>query len=158
MLTPDSCFHLSETHTLLFSRGLAPCKRSKFSWCWKVFWRCNDYPDAPKRRNKYLHPSVTLLYVKGFNIFFRDGNSSEITTTYSRSCVWMTVDFSGTSVYPGPSSKICCPALGDESASGTTTTDDRSEASPKPDTRHSSSAEPAASSPRPIRVRHPDFG
>ncbi|MED6243059.1 hypothetical protein ATANTOWER_014316 [Ataeniobius toweri] len=34
----------------------------------------------------------------------------------------MTVDFSDTSVYPGPSSKICCPALGDESASGTPTT------------------------------------
>ncbi|MEQ2305592.1 hypothetical protein AMECASPLE_039376 [Ameca splendens] len=57
-----------------------------------------------------------------------------------------------------PSSKICCPTLGDESASGTPTTGDRSEASPKPDTGHSSSAEPAASSPRPIRVRHPDFG
>ncbi|MEQ2280358.1 hypothetical protein AMECASPLE_018872, partial [Ameca splendens] len=96
--------------------------------------------------------------VPGFTRFFRDGNSSEITTTYSRSCVWMTVDFSGTSVYPGPSSKICCPALGDESASGTPTTGNRSEASPKPDTGHSSSVEPAASSPRPIRVRHPDFG
>ncbi|MEQ2303770.1 hypothetical protein AMECASPLE_020272, partial [Ameca splendens] len=60
--------------------------------------------------------------VPGFTRFFRDGNSSESTTTYSRSCVWMTVDFSGTSVYPGPSSKICCPALGDESASGTPTT------------------------------------
>ncbi|KAK5610128.1 hypothetical protein CRENBAI_011040 [Crenichthys baileyi] len=35
-----------------------------------------------------------------------------------RSCV----DFSSTSVYPGPSSKICCPVLGDESASGTPTT------------------------------------
>ncbi|MED6264889.1 hypothetical protein CHARACLAT_019779 [Characodon lateralis] len=46
----------------------------------------------------------------------------------------MMVDFSGTSVYPGPNSKICCPALGDESASGTPTTGDRSEASPKPDT------------------------
>ncbi|KAK5606149.1 hypothetical protein CRENBAI_026304 [Crenichthys baileyi] len=34
----------------------------------------------------------------------------------------MMVDFSGTSVYPGPSSKICCPALGDESASRTPTT------------------------------------
>ncbi|MED6280911.1 ATP-dependent RNA helicase A [Characodon lateralis] len=54
--------------------------------------------------------------------FFRDGNSWEINTTYSRSCVWMTVDFSGTSVYPGPSSKICCPALGDELASRTPTT------------------------------------
>ncbi|KAK5605048.1 hypothetical protein CRENBAI_001098 [Crenichthys baileyi] len=57
-----------------------------------------------------------------------------------------------------PSSKICCPALGHESASGTPTTSDRSEASPKPDTGHSSSAEPAASSPRPIQFRHPDFG
>ncbi|KAK5606457.1 hypothetical protein CRENBAI_020735 [Crenichthys baileyi] len=57
-----------------------------------------------------------------------------------------------------PSSKICCPALGHESASGTPTTGDRSEASPKPDTGHSSSAEPAASSPWPIRFRHPDFG
>ncbi|KAK5623077.1 hypothetical protein CRENBAI_020388, partial [Crenichthys baileyi] len=46
----------------------------------------------------------------------------ESTTTYSRSCVWMTFNFSGTSVYPGPSSKICCPALGDESASGAPTT------------------------------------
>ncbi|MEQ2292885.1 hypothetical protein AMECASPLE_027407 [Ameca splendens] len=35
----------------------------------------------------------------------------------------------------GPSSKICCPALGDESASRTPTTGDRSEASPKPDTQ-----------------------
>ncbi|MED6293285.1 hypothetical protein CHARACLAT_009106 [Characodon lateralis] len=60
--------------------------------------------------------------VPGFTRFFRDGNSSEITTTYSRNCVKMTVDFSGTSIYPGPSSKICCPALGDELASGTPTT------------------------------------
>ncbi|MED6269437.1 hypothetical protein CHARACLAT_033151 [Characodon lateralis] len=60
--------------------------------------------------------------VPGFTRFFRDGNSSESTTTYSRSCVCMTIDFSGTSVYPGPSSKICCPVLGDESASGTPTT------------------------------------
>ncbi|KAK5603578.1 hypothetical protein CRENBAI_004519 [Crenichthys baileyi] len=63
-----------------------------------------------------------------------------------------------TSLGSRPSSKICCPALGHESASGTPTTGDRSEASPKPDTGHSSSAEPAASSPRPIRFRHPDFG
>ncbi|MEQ2313033.1 hypothetical protein AMECASPLE_037453 [Ameca splendens] len=34
----------------------------------------------------------------------------------------MMVDFSGTSIYPGPSSKICSPVLRDESASGTPTT------------------------------------
>ncbi|KAK5611945.1 hypothetical protein CRENBAI_006305 [Crenichthys baileyi] len=76
-----------------------------------------------------------------FTRFFRDGNSSESTTTYSRSSVWMMVDFSGTSVYPG-----------------TPTTGDRIEASSKADTGHSSSAEPAASSPWPIQFRHPDFG
>ncbi|MEQ2310269.1 hypothetical protein AMECASPLE_007121, partial [Ameca splendens] len=93
----------------------------------------------------YVEPkNAAGVNVPGFTRFFRDGNSSEITTTYSRSCVWMTVDFSGTSVYPGPSSKICCPTLGDESASGTPTTGDSSETSPKPDTGHSSSVEPAA--------------
>ncbi|MEQ2311843.1 hypothetical protein AMECASPLE_024679 [Ameca splendens] len=37
----------------------------------------------------------------------RDGTSLESTTTYSRSSIWITVAFSGTSVYPGPSSRTC---------------------------------------------------
>ncbi|MED6256158.1 hypothetical protein ATANTOWER_020896 [Ataeniobius toweri] len=77
---------------------------------------CIGVPDIKEPKN------ADNVNVPGFTRFFRDRNSSEITTTYSRSCVWMTVDFSGTSIYPGPSSKICCPALGDESASGTPTT------------------------------------
>ncbi|MED6259650.1 hypothetical protein ATANTOWER_027220 [Ataeniobius toweri] len=43
------------------------------------------------------------------------------TITYSKSCVWMTVA-SGTSIYPGPNLRTCCPTLEDESASGTPTT------------------------------------
>ncbi|MEQ2242550.1 hypothetical protein ILYODFUR_036952 [Ilyodon furcidens] len=53
--------------------------------------------------------------------FIRDGTSLESTITYSRSSVWITVAFSSISVYPGPSLRTCCPALG-ESASGTPTT------------------------------------
>ncbi|KAK5618704.1 hypothetical protein CRENBAI_013498 [Crenichthys baileyi] len=69
---------------------------------------------------------VMLLYlwkadVSGFTRFFRDETSLESTTTYSRSCVLMTVAFSGTSIYPKPSLRTCCPALGDESAFGTRT-------------------------------------
>ncbi|MED6237667.1 hypothetical protein ATANTOWER_030961 [Ataeniobius toweri] len=50
---------------------------------------CPGSPIEPK--------NAANVDVPGFTRFFRDGNSSESTTTYSRSCVWMMVDFSGTS-------------------------------------------------------------
>ncbi|MEQ2242615.1 hypothetical protein ILYODFUR_037697 [Ilyodon furcidens] len=63
-----------------------------------------------------------VIDAPGFTRFSRDGTNLESTTTYSRSCVWMTVSVSGTSLYSGPSLRVFCPALGDESASGTPTT------------------------------------
>ncbi|MED6245818.1 hypothetical protein ATANTOWER_008618 [Ataeniobius toweri] len=62
---------------------------------------------------------ATSVAIPGFS---RDGTSLESTTTYSRGSIWITVAFSGTSVYPGTSLRPCCPALGDESASGTPST------------------------------------
>ncbi|KAK5615508.1 hypothetical protein CRENBAI_026428 [Crenichthys baileyi] len=65
--------------------------------------------------------NAASVTIPGFTRYSRDGASLECTTTFSRSSIWMTFAFSGTSVYPGPSLRTCCPALGDESASGTPT-------------------------------------
>ncbi|MEQ2285242.1 hypothetical protein AMECASPLE_029795 [Ameca splendens] len=70
----------------------------------------------------FMEKSNNSVDVSGFTRFSRDGTSLQCPTTYSRSCVCMMVAFSDTSVYAGPSLRTGYPALGDESASGTTTT------------------------------------
>ncbi|KAK5613499.1 hypothetical protein CRENBAI_020922 [Crenichthys baileyi] len=66
--------------------------------------------------------SGAAVNIFGFTGIPRDGTSLESTNTYSRSSIWMTVAFSCTSAYPGPSLRTCCSASGDESVSGTATT------------------------------------